>query len=148
MNDRTKPEHSEKPKEKPGILKKIIIKQKEGTLGETIRDWRWIFQYTRKYRWYVVVQTIFGVIGSTMGLLSSILSKYTVDIVTGKKTDYVVFIAVSMVVSAILGMLFSSISPGYPPRSACAFSMISAPRYTKGCSTANGSMCAALQRVI
>lgn len=109
MNDRTKPEHSEKPKEKPGILKKIIIKQKEGTLGETIRDWRWIFQYTKKYRWYVVVQTIFGVIGSTMGLLSSILSKYTVDIVTGKKTDYVVFIAVSMVVSAILGMLFSSI---------------------------------------
>ena len=109
MNDRNKPEQSEKTKEKPGILKKIILKQKEGTLGETFRDWRWIFQYTKKYRWYVVVQTIFGVIGSTMGLLSSILSKYTVDIVTGRKTDYIVFIAVSMVVSAILSMVFSSI---------------------------------------
>ncbi|MBR5948026.1 MAG: ABC transporter ATP-binding protein [Clostridia bacterium] len=109
MNGRPKPEASEKAKEKPGVIKKIIIKQKEGTLGETVSDWRWIFQYTKKYRWYVVVQTIFGVIGATLGLLSSILSKYTVDIVTGKKTDYIIFMVISMVVSAILGMLFSSL---------------------------------------
>lgn len=102
-------EHSAKIKEKPGIFKKIIRKQKEGTLGETFRDWRWIFQYTKKYRWYVVIQAIFGIVGATMGLASSILSKYTVDIVTGKKSDYVVFIAVSMVVSALLGLLFSSL---------------------------------------
>lgn len=113
MSRKRKPERSEMPYEKPGIIKKIIKKQKDGNLVDTIRetaaDWRWIFQYTKKYRWYVVIQTIFGIIGATMGLASSVLSKYTVDIVTGHKSDYVIWIAVSMVLSAVLGLVFSSL---------------------------------------
>ena len=113
MSKRKKPEQIEMPPEKPGILQRIIKKQKEGNLVDTIRetaaDWRWIFQYTKKYRWYVVIQTIFGIIGATMGLASSVLSKYTVDIVTGHKSDYVIWIAVSMVLSAVLGLVFSSL---------------------------------------
>ena len=93
---------------KPNKLKKLLQMQKDGTLRETLRDWRWIFRYTKKYRWYVVVQTIFGILGSTLGLVSSVFSKVTVDIVTGKRTDSVIVIAISMITSALLGLVFSS----------------------------------------
>ncbi len=90
-------------------LKKIFQMKKDGTLRETIADWRWIFRYTKKYRWYVVVQTFFGIIGTTLGLVSSVLSKFTVDIVTGGKTDSVAFMAISMVLSSLIGLVFTSL---------------------------------------
>lgn len=106
-NFERKPETN--PDEKPGLIKKIYKRYKEGTLGETISDWKWIFQYTKKYRWYVVIQTLFGIIGSTLGLVSAFISKYTIDIVTNKKTDSLAFLIISIVGSAMLGLLFSSL---------------------------------------
>lgn len=90
-------------------LRKVFDKHKDGTLRETFDDWRWIFHYTKQYRWYVVIQVIFGILGATLSLAASILSKYTVDIVTNKKSDYIVFVAVSMLVSAMLSLVFTSL---------------------------------------
>ena len=103
-----RPEYYE-PKKQLNAVQKIIARYKAGTLGETISDWRWIFQYTKRYRWYVVIQTIFGILGSTMGLVSSILSKYLIDIITQKETDKLTILIISTVFSALFGLVFSSI---------------------------------------
>lgn len=113
MKDKRKKElesgYNNMPK-REGAIKKIIKRYKNGTLGETIRDWRWIFQYTKRYRWYVVIQTVFGILGSTLGLVSSIVSKYLIDIVTNKRTDHLTVLILTMLISALFSLLFSSLT--------------------------------------
>ena len=43
---------------------------KDGTFGEILDDWRWIFTYTKRYRYAVVFYTLLGILSTTMGLVA------------------------------------------------------------------------------
>ena len=80
---------------------------KEGTFGEIIDDWKWIFSYSRKYKGEIAFYTLLGILSTTLGLVSSIASKFMIDIITGDKVDKFPLMAAVMVGSALFSLFFS-----------------------------------------
>lgn len=87
----------------------LFQRWKEGTFGEIIDDWRWIFSYSKKYKGAILFYTLLGIASTSFGLISSIVSKYLIDIVTGYQTDKLVLLLVMMVGSSLFSLLFNSI---------------------------------------
>ena len=50
-------------------LEILIKKWMDGSLTEILDDWKWIFSYSKKYKWAIVYSTIMGIISTTMGLV-------------------------------------------------------------------------------
>ena len=49
-------------------MQKLHDSLRDGTFKEFIDDWKWIFSYSKKYRWIVVFYAITGILGSTMSI--------------------------------------------------------------------------------
>ena len=63
------------------LIRKVITKIKEGYLKEIYRETLWMYQYAKKY-WLSICFYIFaGVLGTFMGLGTSVASKYLIDAV-------------------------------------------------------------------
>lgn len=87
----------------------IIVKRwKEGTLGEILEDWKWIFSYSKKYKWAIVFYTVLGIVSTSLGLVSSIASKYVIDIVTGFQKEKLALLVSIMIGSSIFSMVFNN----------------------------------------
>lgn len=71
-------------------LSRIWDELKNGKWKVMIRRMLWIFQYAKHYFWAIVFYTMLGLSGIALSLLSSLVSKNLVDIVTGKETGQVV----------------------------------------------------------
>jgi len=67
-----------------------IKRIKEGRLQEMWRQTKWIYQYVRCYWKAMIFYTLLGMTGTVIGLLSSLVSKDLVDIITGHETGRVV----------------------------------------------------------
>ncbi len=87
----------------------LIRRWKDGTFGEIIEDWRWIFSYSKRFRWAIVFYTLLGILSTTLGLVSSVASKYLIDIITGYKTEKLVLLIAIMVGSTVFSLVFSSL---------------------------------------
>ncbi|MDD3745940.1 MAG: ABC transporter ATP-binding protein [Anaerostipes sp.] len=87
----------------------LIGKWKEGTFGEILDDWRWIFSYSKRYKGAIVFYTILGILSTSLGLLGSIVSKYLIDIITGYKTDQLGTFIVIALGSALFSLVFSNV---------------------------------------
>ena len=61
----------------------LISRWKDGTFSEILDDWKWIFSYSARYKWIIVYYTVMGLVSSTLGLASSVISKHLIDIITG-----------------------------------------------------------------
>ena len=79
-----------------------------GTLSEISNDWKWILTYTRRYRRPVFLYTVLGVISSTLGLVSAVAGKYTIDIITGYDSARLWLVLTTMLLSALIGLLLRS----------------------------------------
>ena len=82
---------------------------KDGTFGEILDDWKWIFSYSVKYKGAIAFYTLLGVVGTSLGLISSIASKYLIDIITGYKTDQL-----SLMLAVMVGSAVFSLTPAEP----------------------------------
>lgn len=82
---------------------------KDGTFGEIIDDWRWIFGYSRRYKFAILFYTILGVVSTTLGLAASVASKYVIDIITGYQTSKLGLMIAVMLGSAIFSLTFSNL---------------------------------------
>lgn len=89
-------------------VKALIQRWKDGTFGEIIDDWRWIFSYSMKYKGAILLYTLMGIVSTSLGLISSVASKYTIDIVTGYQTNRFVVLLIVMIGSSLLSFLFSN----------------------------------------
>lgn len=87
----------------------LCNKLDDGTFREFFADWKWIFSYSKKYRWVIVVYTIMGMLSTTLGLVSSVASKYLIDIITGYQFDKLWLLALIMVFSLLSSLVFSSV---------------------------------------
>ena len=65
----------------------LLRSWRDGTFSEIWDDWKWIWGYTKRYRRAVWFYTILGVASSTLGLVSAVASKYSIDIITGYDSD-------------------------------------------------------------
>ena len=87
----------------------LISRWKDGTFSEILDDWKWIFSYSVRYKGAIAFYVILGIISTSMGLISSVASKYLIDIITGYETSKLWIMAVIMVGSSLFSLAFSSI---------------------------------------
>ncbi len=83
---------------------------KEGTFGEILDDWRWIFTYSRRYKIAILFYTLLGVFSTSFGIVSSIAGKYVIDIITGYQTSKLALMIAIMLGSALFNLVFSVIA--------------------------------------
>ena len=88
----------------------LVSRWRDGTFSEIWADWKWIWGYTKRYRRAVWFYTVLGVASSTLGLVSAVASKYSIDIITGYDSDHLWFIVTVMVASALMGLLLRSVT--------------------------------------
>lgn len=87
----------------------LISRWRDGTFSEILDDWKWIFSYSKKYKGAIAFYTILGIFSTSLGLVSSVASKYLLDIITGYKTDMLGVLIALMVGSTIFSLVFGSI---------------------------------------
>lgn len=88
----------------------LLGRWRDGTFTDILTDWKWILTYTRRYRKAVWIYTVLGVISSTLGLVSAVASKYTIDIITGYDSSQLWFVILVMLLSALIGLLLRSVT--------------------------------------
>ena len=91
-------------------LRILVSKWKDGTFGEILDDWKWIFTYSARFKGAIAMFTLLGILSSTLGLASSVAGKFLVDVVVGHQTDKLWLAAVVMTATALAGLLLSSFS--------------------------------------
>ena len=82
---------------------------REGTLKELTEDWKWIFTFTRRYRWAVVCYVVMGVASASLSLVSALAGKYAIDIITGYHFSQLGTMAAVMVGSTLSSLLLRSL---------------------------------------
>lgn len=87
----------------------LIGRWKDGTFSEIIEDWKWIFSYSARYKGAIVFYTLLGIFSTSMGLVSSVASKYLIDIITGYQMSKLGIMILIMVGSSLFSLIFSSI---------------------------------------
>lgn len=83
----------------------LVHRWRDGTFRDLWDDWRWIFAYTRQYKWAVACYILLGVLSASFGLASAVASKYTIDIITGYETSKLSLVILIMVSTALVGIL-------------------------------------------
>lgn len=90
-------------------LDTLVQRWKEGTFGEILDDWKWIFSYSKKYKGAILFYTLLGIASTSFGLAGSVASKYLIDIVTGYQMDKLPVLLIIMIGSSLFSLLFSSV---------------------------------------
>ena len=93
-------------------LQKIKKHLEDGTLQKMLMQTLWIGQYAKRYWKAMVLYTVLGVAGTGVSLVSSLISKDLVDIITGHQTGKLLSTFVAMIGFSIANILVSQAS-GY-----------------------------------
>lgn len=94
---------------KSGFIQALLDKLDNGTFSTFVADWKWIFSYSRKYKWAIFFYLLMGIVSSTLSLGSAVVSKYMIDIIVGKKLDQLWLLALIMIFSTVFSLVFSSL---------------------------------------
>lgn len=87
----------------------LISRWKDGTFSEIIDDWKWIFSYSRRYKGAIAFYVFLGIVSTSLGLVSSVASKYMIDIITGYQTSKLGIMILIMVGSSVFSLAFDSV---------------------------------------
>ena len=90
-------------------LQQLLNKIDDGTFSTFIDDWKWIFSYSKRYKKVIAFYLILGILSSTLGLVSSVVSKHLIDIIVGKKLDQLWVLVFMMIFSTVFSLVFSSV---------------------------------------
>lgn len=93
-----------------------IRRIKEGRLKEMIHEIEWIYAYARHYWKEMIFYTALGMGGVVLGLISSLVSRNMVDIVTGMKTGKLLQTFSVMIGMAVAGIVVNQITSYFSNR--------------------------------
>lgn len=82
----------------------------DGTIREFLDDWKWIFSYSKKYRWIVVFYVLVGIFGSTISLGSAYVSRILINIVVGQQQDKLWILVSVMIGMTLFSLVLSSVN--------------------------------------
>lgn len=87
--------------------KLLLIRKhlKQGTLRKMWAQSKWILQYGRRYWKAMVLYTLLGIAGSGVSLISSLISKDLVDIITGHQTGKLLVTFAAMIGFSLANIL-------------------------------------------
>lgn len=94
---------------KSRFVQSILDRLDDGTFSTFVEDWKWIFSYSKKYKFAIFFYLFLGILSSTLSLGSSVASKYMIDIIVGKKLDQLWLLAFVMIFSTVFSLTFSSL---------------------------------------
>lgn len=82
-------------------LTHIIKRIKEGMLTDIWKETLWLYQYTRKYWIATIFYTLLGLSGVAISLISSLVSRNLVDVITGRNTSlltqtFIIYLSLSI----------------------------------------------------
>ena len=83
---------------------------KEGVLKDMWRETVWIYEYARKYWKQMIFYTLLGLSGTVVSLISSLISRDMVDIITGKQAGLLVRTFCLYIGFSIGNMLISQVT--------------------------------------
>lgn len=87
----------------------LISKWVDGTFSEIVDDWKWIFTYSARHKGAIAFYTILGLISTTLGLVSSVVSKYLLDIITGYQTEKLTLLIGVMIGSTVFNLIVGNL---------------------------------------
>lgn len=97
-------------KQNTDALSQLRTRWREGSFGEILADWRWIFAYSARH-WRAMVFYIFlGIFGASFSLAGSVAGKYVVDIITGRETSRLGLLLGVMAGASLFGLAFTSVT--------------------------------------
>ncbi len=91
-------------------LNMLASHMKNGTFAEVFDDWKWIFSYSRKYVKGILLYTVLGLLSTTLGVVSSVASKYVIDIITGYQMDKLGLLIALMIGSTVCSVIFKNLT--------------------------------------
>ena len=94
---------------KSDFVQSILDKLADGTFGEFIDDWKWIFSFSKRYKWIVIFYTFLGIFSSTFALGSAYVSRILINIITEKRTEQLWMLVGLMLLSTALSLAFNSV---------------------------------------
>lgn len=102
-------ENRQQNKQRKSAYGRLLDSIREGTISEILEDWRWIFSYSSRYKGAIFFYTVIGVLSTTLGLITSVASKYLIDIITGYQTDKLGLMAMIVIASSVTTLIFTSL---------------------------------------
>ena len=91
-------------------VQELIRRLDDGTFADFIDDWKWIFSFSRKYRWIIVFYTLVGIFGSSLSIGSAWLSRTLINIVVGQQRDKLWLLLGIMLGMTAFSLLLSSLN--------------------------------------
>ena len=87
----------------------ILGRIREGRIQEMLIQTKWIYQYARKHWLAMIFYTVLGMAGTVIALITSMVSKDLIDIITGHETGKIVqpfaFMICLNIVTTIVGQI-------------------------------------------
>ena len=83
---------------------------RQGSLQKMWLQTLWIYQYGKHYWKSMLIYTLLGLTGTVVSLISSLISKDLVDIITGHQTGKLVSTFIAMISFSIISILISQAS--------------------------------------
>lgn len=90
-------------------LRTLRQRWKDGTFGEIIDDWKWIFTYSKRYKGAIAFYVFLGILSTTLGLVGAVASKYVIDIITGHQASKLWLLITVTAGSTILSLVLNSV---------------------------------------
>lgn len=94
---------------KSGAIQTILDKKEEGSFAEFFDDWKWIFSYSFKYKWVIVLYTVLGILSSSLSLVSAYVGRVIINIVVSREVNHIWLLISLMIGSMLVSLIFSSI---------------------------------------
>ena len=91
-------------------LQQIVDIIHDGTFSDFVKDWKWIFTFSKKYKWIVVLYTIVGIFGSSLSLGSAYIGRILINIVVDQQREKLWLLIAVMLGSTAFSLVMSSIS--------------------------------------
>lgn len=91
---------------------KMTREEFKSKISAALSDFKWLFPYVKKHIWAIILYTLLGMTGTVVGLMSGLVSKDMVDIITGHKTGALIVTFLSMIGIQVIIISINSLS-GY-----------------------------------
>ncbi len=82
---------------------------RDGTYREMLDDWKWIMGYSAKYKKAIIFYITMGVLSTSFSLVSAVMSKYLIDIITGYQYSMLWFVIFAMISSTVLHLILKNV---------------------------------------
>ena len=91
-------------------LRYLLQRLKDGTFGKLWRDWKWIWSFSRRHRFAILLFTLCGILSSALSLVSGVASKYLIDSMVSRDLQGLTTLIPILIASAVVSVAFRSLT--------------------------------------